>query len=733
MNRRNFLRLVPAGAVTSMAARGNSPASNSPASNSPASNSPASNSPASNSPASGAPIASQEIAGQEPLPGARWIENGIIDAGGIHETHLFMVRRGGQRLDVRKEYEDAQSEETIRGLKSNGVEVFHTHLYKGFGMAAEAPEMQDTVRAAAFAHSLGMKVDTYIQWDTMMYETFFAEEPSAKDWIQRDSLGRPVRTTYGYQQSFRYRPCFKNPSYQEYLKKVVRFAIQEAKTDFIHFDNFDFNPEPDSCHCPHCVKGFRDYLKTKYTPERRKERFGFSNVDYVNPPEWNWQNPPEKLQVIFDPAIQEWIDFRCQVMADALYNVASYAKSLNQEVVIEINPHGITGGNRAWEAGLDHSRLLPNTQVFWTEDRNEPGIASDGRVISKIRSYKLARTYNNILFTYNHRNEVAAAECLAFNQTLGWGGIYPLTALIRKYIDFYRENRHLFNQSRDLADVAVLRSYPSIAYNHSRCQLSAFLAEQALIEGAVPFHLIFDKHLESLELYKVLVLPDSECLSDAQIKSIRQFVEKGGGLVAIGSSGMYDEWRRARTSPGLAGLVDARLTAHAYEVAAQQNTAEGEQLRKQVGQGRVYYLPALTFAGSLPAFGPYFRVDSRYWKNPANAKQLLDGIVWTRNAEADVQVEGPQYLIANAAELAPDSSRGRRTTVHLVNYNTNRAAAENITVSCRNPKNSRVASVRLYSPDFTDKRQPEVTARGGSSAFRIPQVKTYTVAEVEWA
>ena len=29
--------------------------------------------------------------------------------------------------------------------------------------------------------------------------------------------------------------------------------------------------------------------------------------------------------------------------------MAEYAKSLNPEVAIEINPHGITGGNRAWD------------------------------------------------------------------------------------------------------------------------------------------------------------------------------------------------------------------------------------------------------------------------------------------------------------------------------------------------------------------------------------------------
>jgi len=118
-------------------------------------------------------------ASEDKIPRAHWIDNGLIDAGGSHEPYLFVVRRGGQRLDARKEYESHQSEKTIRAIKDAGAEVFHTHLYKGFGMAAEMPEMQDTVRAAAFAHSIGLKVDTYIQWNTMMYETFFAEEPRA--------------------------------------------------------------------------------------------------------------------------------------------------------------------------------------------------------------------------------------------------------------------------------------------------------------------------------------------------------------------------------------------------------------------------------------------------------------------------------------------------------------------------------------------------------------------------
>jgi len=74
------------------------------------------------------------------LPRAQWLKQRIIDAGGSHEPHLFVVRRGSYGIDAREQYEQAQSEETIRRLAAQGVEVFHTYLYKGFGMAAERRE-----------------------------------------------------------------------------------------------------------------------------------------------------------------------------------------------------------------------------------------------------------------------------------------------------------------------------------------------------------------------------------------------------------------------------------------------------------------------------------------------------------------------------------------------------------------------------------------------------------------
>ncbi len=662
------------------------------------------------------------------VPHAKWIENGLIDAGGNHEPYIFVVRRGGQRLDAREQIAGAQAEEVLRRLKSQGVEVFHTHLYKGFGMAAEKPEMEETKRVAGIAHRMGLKVDTYIQWNTMMYETFFAEEPRAQDWIQRDISGLPILLTYGFQQSYRYRPCFANQEYLDYLKRIVRYAVEEVHTDFIHFDNFDLNPEPESCHDKTCVTGFRKYLREKYSSALRRERFGFENVDYVNPPQWNEHNQPSRMQVIFDPMIQEWIDYRCQTMADALKQMALFAKSLNSEVVIEVNPHGITGGNRAWEAGLDHSRILRWTEAFWTEADPTPGYTADGRLLSRIRSYKLARAYHNVLMSYIADDPVAMAESLAFNQTVGFAGIDRLTPDMLRYIAFYRKNRELFTGSREVATVAVLRSYASITYNQPRVQLSTILTEQALIQGRIPFDLIFDEHLADLSKYSVLVLPETECLSDAQVAAIRRFVANGGGLVATGQAGLYDQWRRLRVEPSLKGLIDSQPRARDYEEEVEAVEISGEPVRKQYEKGRAVYLPEVKFDGRLPEFGQFFRVDERFWKLPRNAKEIIEGVRWAARDEIPVEISGPASLVSNVVE----QSGKRRMMLHLVNYGAKEGAVPDpVRVVCRLPQGQAARDVQIYSPDLEGPQAVEMKSTESQVSFGVP-VKTYTVAVVNW-
>jgi hypothetical protein len=672
-------------------------------------------------------------AGQAPSASAQgeWLtRSGMVDAGGNHEPLIFIVRRGGQRTDALETSKYMQSEELIGKLHRQGVEVFHTSLYKGFGMATEKEGMEQTREAVAIAHRYGMKADTYVQWGSLMYETFFAEEPRAEQWIERDIAGLPILLTYGYQQSFRYNPCFSHQEYIDYLKKVIRYAIVDVKTDFIHLDNFNLNAEPDSCHCPLCVKGFRAFLNKKYSAMQLRERFGFENISFVNPPQWNRNNRPESMEIIYDPAFQEWVDFRCQLMADSLQQISGYAKSLNPEVAIEINPGGLNGENHTWLAGVDHSRLLKFTECFWSEEANPQAFHSDGRLVSKIRSYKLARKYKNVLLTSDLANHpVALAETLAFNQTIGCVGLDAILPVTEQYIDYYRKNRNLYLESEDVAPVAVFRSYASITNHQAHTQLSAILTEQALIQSRIPFVLAFDEHLHNLSAYKVLILPNSECLSDEQIALIRRYVQGGGGLVVMEQAGLYDEWRRTRVKPGLSGLVEAQISGTDYqEKVESQSSTPAAMVRNQVGQGRVAYLPSIDFDGPLPPPEPYFTITNRFWKRPKNWQEIVDAVNWAAGDPLPFAVDGPEFLAANYT-FQPMQ---QRYLIHLVNYDaTNTPLIKDVRVRVALQGGKRLSKVAQYGPEAGDARALNIANQGGLICFTVPEVATYALIAVE--
>jgi hypothetical protein len=96
----------------------------------------------------------------------------------------------------------------------------------------------------------------------------------------------------------------------------------------------------------------------------------------------------------------------------------------------------------------------------------------------------------------------------------------------------------MLQQSR--SSVCILRSRITAR------SLSTILGEHALIQSRVPFQFILDEDLARIDQFKVLLLPDSGCLSDKQLPTIRDFVEVGWGLVSTGEAGLYDSWHRLR-------------------------------------------------------------------------------------------------------------------------------------------------------------------------------------------
>ena len=78
----------------------------------------------------------------------------------------------------------------------------------------------------------------------------------------------------------------------------------------------------------------------------------------------------------------------------------------------------------------------------------------------------------------------------------------------------------------------------------------------ALVESRVPFELVHEAFLtpDRLAPFKLLILADAAALSDAQCAAIRDFVARGGSLLATFASSLYDERGRRRDNFGLADV-----------------------------------------------------------------------------------------------------------------------------------------------------------------------------------
>ena len=119
---------------------------------------------------------------------------------------------------------------------------------------------------------------------------------------------------------------------------------------------------------------------------------------------------------------------------------------------------------------------------------------------------------------------------------------------------FYRQRRELFRDTDVVADVAVLRSYPSQLCGPAEFARATADAIDELIAERACFQIICDQHLAELDRYRVLVLAGCGAMSDEQIANVRRFVDAGGRLCVTGPLATHDEWMFPREKSPLADL-----------------------------------------------------------------------------------------------------------------------------------------------------------------------------------
>jgi len=307
---------------------------------------------------------------------------------------------------------------------------------------------------------------------------------------------------------------------------------------------------------------------------------------------------------------------------------------------------------------------------------------------------------------------------------------------------------------------------------------------QALIEARVPFEMVHDRLLdpEHLAPFKALILPNITALSEAQCGQLRQFVARGGGLVATSETSLEDEWGARRRDfgladllgatwkggsegpmrnaylrleheawpehPLLAGLGDAPRIIHGvWRVAVEANASRSESpltfippypdlpmekvyarqprtnipqvfLRDLPGAGRVVYFP--------------WDIDRTFWEVLA-----VDHGTLMRNAVAWATNEDPPVAVTGRGVLDVTLWRQRNSlTVHLVNLTNPMMMKGPVRelvplgeqrVRVRLPDGLSAKAVRL----LVSGTAPEFAASGGWLDVRVPSIVAHEVVAID--
>ncbi len=211
-------------------------------------------------------------------------------------------------------------------------------------------------------------------------------------------------------------------------------------------------------------------------------------------------------------------------------------KSLNPNVALHLNIKGVYSFNRYWTNAVYHPLFANHVDVisFDTGGYDARVDASTGALVSQIRSFKMARRLGASC-EEPQSDELRTAVHMACGHETSVAG-YPgapyiagAHSVFTPIMEFFREHRERYYTGTDnVADLAVVRNWPSMAYSINAAYVPATLMEQVLIQYKVPFDLLFDEQLDRIGRYGAVILAGQECVSNRQAQMLLKYVRAGG-------------------------------------------------------------------------------------------------------------------------------------------------------------------------------------------------------------
>ncbi len=135
--------------------------------------------------------------------------------------------------------------------------------------------------------------------------------------------------------------------------------------------------------------------------------------------------------------------------------------------------------------------------------------------------------------------------------------------VVEEIYTWHARNERYLRNTASLATVGLVysqqtaRAYGPVARQWAQEPILGWY--HALVEARIPFDMVHDARLDSAHLarFKLLILPNIACLSEAQCEQLRAYCASGGSLIATHETSLMDERGCRRDDLALADLFGA--------------------------------------------------------------------------------------------------------------------------------------------------------------------------------
>lgn len=381
-----------------------------------------------------------------------------------------------------------------------------------------------------------------------VHDELYNEYP---DWISRDADGKP------YKSGSLYMTCIFSKYYTEYLPEVMREIIERTRPDGFGDNGYSGLDRNHICYCRNCRTAFKKETGNELPAKR------------------DWTSP----------AFREWIqwNYRRRNEIWALNNLN--AKKYGGEHCLWV---GMNSGDVLEQCVRfrDYKNICEQTDFFLLDcqsRKNASGMqhnADMGVLLQNLAGRDILITES--MAQYQHASPVFRVSSAPQPEARMWmvsglaGGIQPWW----HHIGAYHEDRRQYKTAKPIYDlhakhekylahreaaapVGVLWSQTNVDFYGRdaadvKTQPAWYGVVRALTRHRIPYTPVHIDHLDrDAAKLRAVVMPGMGALSDRQGDAIRRFVKNGGGLVACGEAGLYDEWGQPRPDFALADLFSA--------------------------------------------------------------------------------------------------------------------------------------------------------------------------------